>query len=59
MGNLPITQRVNMDKWVSGEVETFFTPQQAPPAPVVADGNHNEEMLLPAKVREQRWVESR
>ena len=35
---------VNMDKWVSGEVETFFAPQ-APTAPV-ADRNHDEETSI-------------
>jgi hypothetical protein len=34
---------VNMDKWVSGEVETFFAPQQAAPTPVIADSNSGEE----------------
>jgi hypothetical protein len=35
---------VNMDKWVSGEVETFFAPHEVPPAPVIPDSNHNEEV---------------
>ena len=33
---------VNMDKWVSGEVETFFVPQQATTA-AFADSKHDEE----------------
>jgi hypothetical protein len=35
---------VNMDKWLSGEVETFFAPHQVPPVRVIPDSNHNEEM---------------
>jgi hypothetical protein len=34
---------VSIDKWVSGEVETFFAPQQVPPAPVFVDCKHHEE----------------
>src|SRR5690348_2037116 len=33
---------VNMDKWVSGEVETFFVPQRAATA-AFADSKHDEE----------------
>jgi len=33
----------NMDKWVSGEVESFFAPHEVPPPPVIPDSNHNED----------------
>jgi hypothetical protein len=35
---------VNMDKWLSGEVETFFAPNEVPPPPVIPDSSHNEEI---------------
>jgi hypothetical protein len=34
----------NMDKWLSGEVESFFAPHEVPPPPVIPDSNHNEEI---------------
>jgi len=34
----------NMDKWVSGEVESFFAPNEVPPPPVTSDSNQNKEI---------------
>jgi hypothetical protein len=34
----------NMDKWVSGEVGSFFAPNEVPPPPVTSDSNQNKEI---------------